>query len=255
MEISVEKINVKDANYFYDAYNVHVEDHRILTIVTYCEVTAGKWIKDSKKAYNSKSLPNTVIVGLSVERHLDDYSRYGLRDTPYQLLHLCIGSHCLIYHLPDRYDYRDAPVKFLNSFLSDPKVVVVGMEIKEKASKLKRDFGVKIKNVVDLNELALKGMNRDELDLGRYDLDKLAKAVLGKHVDVVRPEKKIEWFATGKWCHYYSDELSQEKVLFTTVDAYLCFWIGSELFDMIHGNDSSAAGSSKKNKKKKNKKK
>ncbi|XWS36060.1 hypothetical protein CRYUN_Cryun20dG0050900 [Craigia yunnanensis] len=253
MEISVEKIEgIKDSDYFYEAYNIQVENHRILTIVTYCEVTVTKWIKDAKKSYNSKSLSKTVIVGLSVEREYDEYSRYGLRDTPFQLLHLCIGSHCLLYHLANPYDYDYFPNKFLNSFLSDPKVVVVGMGIKEKASKLEREFGVKLKNAVDLNELAVKGMKRDELDLGRYDLDRLAKAVLGKHVDVVRPEKNVEWFVMGKrYC--CCDELTKEKVLFTTVDAYLCFWIGSELFDMILGIDSSAAGSSKKSKKKKEK--
>lgn len=127
------------------------------------------------------------------------------------------------------------------------------MGIKEKASKLEKDFGIKMKNVVDLNELAVKGMKREDLDLGRYDLDRLAKAVLGKRVDVVRPDekkKKIEWYVNNEkpsyWCF---PELKEEKVLFTTVDAYLCFLIGSELFDMIQ------AGSSKKMKKEIKKKK
>ncbi|MBA0818685.1 hypothetical protein Gohar_019528, partial [Gossypium harknessii] len=183
---------------------------------------------------------------------------------PYELLHICIGSHCLLYHLnaPDLYK----PPKFLAHFLSDPEVIVVGMGIKDKSSHLEKDFQVKIKNAVDLNELAVKGMKRDELDLGRYDLDRLAKAVLGKHMDVLRPGRKIEWFKR-KRPYYHSAELNDEKVMFTTADAYLCYRIGSQLFDMIHGKASSAiaaaaavaaAAKSRKNKKmkkgKKNKK-
>lgn len=265
MEISVEKVEGStDVDYFYDSYTVHVGNHRILTVVTYCEITAVKWLKQAKKVNNSKSLPKTLVVGFSVERQNDYYSRYGLLKFPYELLHICIGSHCLLYHLDD--PEFNKPPKFLAHFLADPKVIVVGMGIKDKASHLEKDFEVKIKNAVDLNELAVKGMKRDELDLGRYDLDRLAKAVLGKHMDVVRPGRKIEWFK-GKRPYYHSPELSNEKVMFTTADAYLCYSVGSQLFDMIHGKASSAiaaaaavaaAAKSRKNKKmkkgKKNKK-
>ncbi|KAK8509761.1 hypothetical protein V6N13_093610 [Hibiscus sabdariffa] len=259
MEITVEKMKSEDdPYYFYDCYTVHVESHRILTIVTCCELTAAKWLKDAKKNNNMSSLRNTLVVGFSVERRSDDFTRHGLSDTPYELLYLCIGSHCLVYQLDDPagyFNYR--PSKFLNPFFDDPKVVVVGTGIKAKAARLERDFAVKIKNAVDLNDLAVKGMKRDELDLGRYDLDRLAKAVLGKHMDVVRP-KELEWFKERLpyCCHYV--EMNERKVMFTTTDAYLCYRIGSQLFStMIHGNiDSSAAPppSNKKEKKKDQKK-
>ncbi|GMI69495.1 hypothetical protein HRI_000618800 [Hibiscus trionum] len=277
MEITVEKTEIlvekmgkmkkeEDPYYFYDCYTVNVEGHRILTIVTYCDYTAAKWLKEAKKINNTTSLRNSLIVGFSVERRYDEFTRRGRRDTPYELLYLCTGSQCLIYHLedPDSY-YISRPHKFLNPFFEDPNVIVVGTGIKAKAASLERHFAVKIKNAVDLNELAVKGMKRDELDLGRYDLDRLAKAVLGKRMDVVRPEEKLEWFKERR-SYWHDDEMTESKVMFTTTDAYLFYRIGSKLLSMIHGHekDSSAAAAavaaaaaapSNKKKKKKNKKK
>lgn len=62
------------------------------------------------------------------------------------------------------------------------------------ARKMERDHGIEIKNVVDLRSIAVEGLKKkgEPLDLVRYDLDKLAVTKLGKHVDVVRPEKKVE---------------------------------------------------------------
>ncbi|KAK9280924.1 hypothetical protein L1049_003815 [Liquidambar formosana] len=213
MEITGEAIKSLDWNYSYDDYTVYVEDHRILTITTDCMWTTSKWIKDVLKSHRTK--PGTVLVGLCVDREHLNFTKGGFRDSPYQLLQLCIGSQCLLYHFPDPYDYET--LKFLNDFFSDPRVVAMGVDMLSVAKKLKNDYGIMIKNPMDLRSLAIKGLRRDDLDLGRYDLDRLAKVVLGKHMDVVRPEKKV----------------SCKKVKYATVDPYLCFLIGSELLDMI----------------------
>ncbi|XP_068338886.1 uncharacterized protein [Pyrus communis] len=104
--------------------------------------------------------------------------------------------------------------------------------------RLKAHNQIEIRNTVDLNELAVKRMKRDDLDLGR-----LTKAVLGKEVDVIWLEKEVEWFG-----YQYRWELRAEKVKFSTVDSYMCFLIASELIDAI---DFNVAGVKKKKKKKK----
>lgn len=64
-----------------------------------------------------------------------------------------------------------------------------GRDMANVAKKLKKLNMIEIRNAVDLNELAIRGMKRDDLELGRYDLDRLAITGLGKHYDVIRPEQ------------------------------------------------------------------
>ncbi|KAA8549038.1 hypothetical protein F0562_000722 [Nyssa sinensis] len=140
----------------------------------------------------------------------------------------------------------------------DSRVIAVGMDMFNVAKKLDRDYQIKIRNPIDLNCMAVKGLRRDDLDLGRYDLDRLATTVLGKHVDVIRPENKVEWY--DRRFFRYDRLLTLEKVKYATVDPYLCFLIGSELLDVIgperlHLIDASASVEKKKKKKQKTKKK
>ncbi|CAK9152852.1 unnamed protein product [Ilex paraguariensis] len=247
MEMSVEKHEEYDYHYKYDyhyrydGYTVYVGDHRILTIYTESYDTATKWLKEVRKIHcNNKH--NTLLVGVYVDRQFLSYERHGLKDSPYDLISLCIGSHCLIYRLLHPEHYRTP--RILETFFTDPAVIAVGMNMVSVAKKLMWDHGIKFVNPVDLNTMAMKGMKRDDLDIGRYDLDRLAKVVLGKRWDIVRPKQPVEW--------YERDEmLTVEKVMFVTVDTYFYYRIGSELLDMmncLHPLPSSLK--TKKNKKK-----
>ena len=126
------------------------------------------------------------------------------------------------------------------------------------AAKLERHHGIKVKNAVDLRGMAAEGLKKEgeKLDLRRYDVDKLAKTVLGKHVDVVRPDEKVEWYLDDECWYYWWElgrEMNPEKVQFATIDAYLCYLLGSELHEMIHGNEDSFKSKKKKKEKKKKK--
>lgn len=116
------------------------------------------------------------------------------------------------------------------------------------AKKLKKLNGIEIRNAVDLNELSIQGLKRDDLDLGRYDLDRLAMTVLGKHFDVIRPEEKLYDWWTFVTDSYEEERLCDEKVKFSTVDTYLCLLIGTTLLEAIHGARSSTTTSTKKKK-------
>ncbi|XP_008226778.1 PREDICTED: uncharacterized protein LOC103326337 [Prunus mume] len=218
-----------------DAYTVHVESHRILTVATFSEATVTKWLKQVFKFTKS-----TILVGVAAEV---DNTRGWLRkkDPPYDMLCLTIGCHCLIYQYFD-----DKPAGLLVSFLANPRVFAVGRDMANLCRKLKTDHGIEIRNAVDVNDLAVRGLGRDDLDLGRYGLDRLAKTVLGKKMDVVRPEEELFWH--GEYESFWS--MNCEVVKFCTVDVYLCYLIGLELIDAIDG----AADLKKMKKKKKNKK-
>ncbi|KAF5744225.1 hypothetical protein HS088_TW08G00823 [Tripterygium wilfordii] len=258
MEISVEHLTDELSSNVYDTYTVYVEGHRILVTVVHSEhaASAGKWLKEALKIQNTR-LRDTVVVGVIAGHDLHyGFLNKDLRTTPYDLIQLCIGSHCLLYFLPWKYKAKETGLKFMNNFLSQPKVFAVGMNIKVVAKRLEQDFHVKVENPVDLNELAVRGMNRDDLDLVRYDLDRLAKLVLGKGFDVERPNYYLEWYYRRRWVVlgelFYHEELNPEKVKFASVDTYFCFLIGSQLLETIHlkKKNENKAAEKKKSKKK-----
>ncbi|CAK7348564.1 unnamed protein product [Dovyalis caffra] len=235
MEITVELINksIRDPDYRYDGYTVQVENHRILTVVSGWDHFVSKWIKQVSKTNNSasSSSSNSLIVGVSADKQYVSGRKGSENYNPYNLLQLCVGSHCLLYHLPNPYDY--CTCKALRNFFSNPKVIAVGVNIKHIAKQLEEEHEIKFKNVIDVSELAMKEVGKEfvNLNLSKFDLDKLAKALLGKHKDVVRPEEKVEWFTKTPYCYMYEDpEMTDEKVKLATVDAYLCFLMGWELF-------------------------
>ncbi|KAJ7977721.1 Ribonuclease H-like domain protein [Quillaja saponaria] len=93
------------------------------------------------------------------------------------------------------------PPKPLQKFFDNPRVIAVGMQMEYVADKLEHIHGIKIKNPMDLRSLAMKGLKREDLDLGRYTLNCLNKVVLGKHMDVEMPVKKMEWFEPKLFWH------------------------------------------------------
>ncbi|KAF1867818.1 hypothetical protein Lal_00050252 [Lupinus albus] len=133
------------------------------------------------------------------------------------------------------------------AFFENPGAIAVEMEMEAVVKNMARDHGIKIKNAVDLRALA------EQLDLARYDLNKVAITVLRKHVDVVRPEKKVEWY--DDYWKRWSRKLTTEKVRFATVDAYLCLLVGSGMYDVtVHGDDEAKAKKKNMEKAKKTKK-
>ncbi|THG06917.1 uncharacterized protein LOC114286796 [Camellia sinensis] len=258
MEVTVTKCEEQDCDcdlhYYYDAYTVFVGEHRILTISTANYITTTRWIKEVQKTYRHKHGP--LIVGVCVDRQSLNFTSNGLEDSPYDLLQLCIGSHCLIYRFSDPYCYRIP--KSLQEFFDDRRVIAVGMDMVSVAKKLERNHEIKVANPMDLNSMAVKGLRRDDLDLLHYGLNRLARVVLGKHVYVFRPCRyKVEWFQKydGGNYNWYNPHLSHEKVKFATSEPYLCYLIGSKLLGMMNCSSSASSSSSKKKTKKKNSKK
>lgn len=236
LDISIEAMDNSSDNsqsHRYQAYTVHVDDHRILTVVTFSDQILSKWLNDLLKATKNSNNNHPLLVAVSAECE----SKRGLRDGPYDILILCVASHCIMYHLPE----GEAAPKSLRAFFENRRVVAVGMEMEAVARKLEREHGIAMKNAVDVRGLAVEGLKKEgeHLDLWRYDLDKLAKTVLGKHVDVVRPLHKVDWYCFD-YSHYYwwwERELTLDKVQLVTVDSYLFFLLGSHLHRKI--NDSS----------------
>ena len=239
LEITVERdYTIEDPKT--DAYTVRVDTQRILTVVTHSESIVTKWLKDALKS----SIKSAVLVGITAEtenrwcwHEKDRHKEY-----PYDFLCLNIGAQSLVYETWETY-FRGR--HSLVSFLENPRVFVIGREMANISRKLKVHHGIEIRNAVDVNDLAIRGLRRDDLDLGRYDLDQLARAVLGKQMDLARPEDDFYWKYRDDEFHRWTQ--CDELKLFWAIDPYLCFLIGLELIDAIDG----AASQKKKTKKKK----
>ncbi|MED6168592.1 hypothetical protein PIB30_012859, partial [Stylosanthes scabra] len=248
----ITEVENYDLTYRHLPYTVYVNDHRILNVYTTSPLTLSRWLTDLLK---STPKNNPVLVGVTAEHQSTEYTKRGVKDHPYDYISLCVGSHCLIYPLPepDDYNYAKRNPKPLRDFFANPRVIAVGMEIEKMKTKLEKHHQIELKKAMDLRAMAVEGLKEEgeKLDLRRYDLDKLAKTVLGKHVDVVRPEKKVEWYdETYYWYNSMYSEMTEEKVMFITIDTYLCYLIGLELNDLIHGNGSDKSQDSCKSKKK-----
>ncbi|KAM1351604.1 hypothetical protein COP2_032274 [Malus domestica] len=152
--------------------------------------TAAMWLKQVLKSPNTKN--DVVLVGFNAD---DKYTgSSGLKEYSYQLPTLNIESHTLIYHIHFTWNYGKVTSRFLISFFQDPRVFVVSRDMATISWKLKAHNQIEIRNTVDLNELAINGMKRDDLNLDRYDLGRLMNVILGKKMDVVWPKNKVEWF-------------------------------------------------------------
>ncbi|CAL9017270.1 unnamed protein product [Prunus brigantina] len=152
LQITVERdYTIEDSRT--DAYTVHVESHRILTVFTRSDLIATKWLKQALKSSLTKT---TVLVGVSAET---DYP-WGYRhneDVPYDILCLNIGSQSLIYGFP--YD-RDKPARFLLSFFQDPRVFAIGHGMAELSRKLQLHHRIQIRNAVDSRIVGASGARR-----------------------------------------------------------------------------------------------
>ncbi|KAL6205696.1 hypothetical protein ACLB2K_022950 [Fragaria x ananassa] len=267
-------------DYVPDLFTVHVDSKRILTVLTDDDGVASKWLTEvvRTKATNTKPPlpgapttfpPDAIFVGLVAEEHEPSFgpSPFDSTNNTLDLLTLCVGSHCLMFELPgsryyweitDELPYDDAP-KLVKAFFQNPRVVVVGTDMAKVTKRLEARHGVKVKNAVDLNQLAVKGMQRHDLDLARYGFDKLTMTVLGKEFDVIKPEP-VYWYEKvgcynrkkGLYDIDWGERLSSEKVMFNTVDAYLRLLMCFKLLEAVDGPRES---SSSKKKKKSGKKK
>ncbi|KAI6690966.1 hypothetical protein NL676_027794 [Syzygium grande] len=140
-------------------------------------------------------------------------------NSPYRLLQLCVGNHCLLFGL---FTYGGPIPKVLKDFLYGG-TRVVGLGIDKMAEKLERDHGFLIPQRVELRKLAMEDRACEGKDLSESNLEAMARAVLEGEVDVVRPSK-MAWLKDDISCEY-SDDL----IKYASVEAFTAQRIGTML--------------------------
>ncbi|KAM7253862.1 hypothetical protein ACFE04_031544 [Oxalis oulophora] len=219
------------------ANTVYVDDDRILTMTSESDSVLTKWIKSAEKTQNNTKKPNTVVVTLIAEKNNCGPSERNDADKPYDLLTFSVGSSCFMFKLTDHYgnapqsqaDAQACSPKALRDFLESKRVTVVGVGIADVAKKLDKVHGLKIREAVDLRDVAMtQGV------VGN-DIEGLSKGILGMNYPA---NKKVIWhYRRGTYNTNYGP-FSEDKIKYVTAQSFFMFQIAANLF----GGGVAAAG-------------
>ncbi|KAJ0014360.1 hypothetical protein Pint_20348 [Pistacia integerrima] len=109
---------------------------------------------------------------------------------------------------------------YLENFLSNEDIVFAGVHIKKDIKKLQKEYGIDIKNAVDLSELAASVLHQPRLVA--YSVRGLASEVL------LQPWKPRSWnMVKAAW--YAVPLIDHEMIQCATVDVYVAYKIAKKL--------------------------
>jgi hypothetical protein len=192
------------------------------------EFIVKQWVREIKNLYHKKKrLSRPLVVGFSPDHSVHysngNYSARKEKTAPFELLQFCIGGHCLLYEPYDeRYNARQPVCKALRELLSDNGTILVGVGMENVVEKIGY-YGLQISKTEDLRSLAEISKNVGLGFYRKYNLEKLAKVVLGEEWDVEKPTR-IDWYNVGEQI------LSVDKVKYGTLEAFLAYEMGIKLF-------------------------
>ncbi|XP_056164316.1 uncharacterized protein LOC115693606 [Syzygium oleosum] len=150
---------------------------------------------------------------------LEEATGSNKENSPFRLLQLCVGNHCLLFGL---FTYGGPIPKVHKDFLYGG-ARVVGLGIDKMAEKLERDHGFLIPQRVELRKLAMEDRACEGKDLSECNLEAMARAVLNGEVDIVRPLKMASF--KDDISREYSDDLIKHA----SVEAFRAQRIGMKL--------------------------
>ncbi|KAJ3671181.1 hypothetical protein LUZ60_008607 [Juncus effusus] len=231
---------------------VHVGDHLVDTTATSDESSAGNWIRSALKEtrHLNRKRSGPLVVSLCAFKGLPDGVKWDLRgakahpnhpSNPYKVISICIAGCRVLFFRFESY-YNEMPnIRPLRDLLGDKKVVVVGLGIKEIAKKLDSHWGIKIARPVDVRKVAANAYGKGAVywpkrGKGTVVIDELSLEEMGELVlDGLVLEKKPSKILENDWGDNYStynDDIEEQRVMYASRDAFLCYEIGAKCIDM-----------------------
>ncbi|KAK6286004.1 hypothetical protein POUND7_012183 [Theobroma cacao] len=190
-----------------NTYLFSLSGNLIETTVTDKACVADAWVCNIRSMYNGQQM----IVGLDSEWRPNTTSTLINRTA---VLQLCIETKCLILQL----FYLDYIPQSLKSFLQDPNVTFVGVEVERDAAKLRDEYGLQCARIADVRELT---MNRWPLLFHRKPgLKDIAYQVLGLSMPKPMHVSHSDW---------QSSVLDCSQIEYACIDAYASYKIGHSL--------------------------
>ncbi|KAK6937258.1 3'-5' exonuclease domain [Dillenia turbinata] len=188
---------------------ITLEDDAMKAYVTSQASTVDNCIRGFlSNLYNGKKL-----IGLDTERTLID-SNDPKKGSKIAILQLCDGDDCLIIQLP----YLDSMPTSLLNFLRFADYTFIGLGIRENVAELEKEYGVGVRNVVEVGELAAS-VKRDK-SLVTCGLEEL-----GEKVDKLR-YCRVSSVVFDDWG---AEKLTPKQVKYATLNAYTYFRLGIKL--------------------------
>ncbi|PIA60896.1 hypothetical protein AQUCO_00300425v1 [Aquilegia coerulea] len=246
MEVKIERTetevsNIEDRYWSrskerYELFTVEINSKRILTLYTACDSVMKKWISEVQKLYRKNKNTFPLIVSLCVDSESMNYyySRKRLSNNPpYNVIALCIGSHCLLYSLPEgfyydkSYDVKDIP-KPLQEFLADSKAIFVGMDIGDVSKKLEKDQMLKVERCVDIRRLGEEVLGYPIWHMKEFSFDEIVKKMLDKRMEIERLEICDNWYDLESKQY----DINKEYVKYLTVDAFFVYEMAVKYVDI-----------------------
>uniref|UniRef100_A0A803NMF1 Uncharacterized protein n=1 Tax=Cannabis sativa TaxID=3483 RepID=A0A803NMF1_CANSA len=213
------------------------------TVWAEIEDDAKKWVSYIQKLFRKR---RRIILALSADRSLNYpngnfntliYNKKDHKDQPYELLQICIEDQCLIYKL-DSIGQKFNP-KVLKDLLHDSRVTVVGVGIENVARRLEEDHGWFMPKVVELRDLAAQAQAQTKAQ--KADIQaKLAKVVLGKEMNIVKPTN-IRWWSVSDNFNRPPRFHSEDLIKYATVEAFLISQMGTKLIILDSKTDATTS--------------
>lgn len=176
----------------------------VKVVYTTDALEAEKWLK-----YNVIDCPTQVsAVGFDIEWKPQFVSKkYGGTENETAVVQLAVENSCLVLHVY----YMDRFPKSLKLVLRDKDILKVGSDIQKDGSKLKRDLGLVLEGLADIQLMAKK----IDPSMRKTGLKALAQTFLG-----IELNKKT---AKSNWEKY---PLTFTQIEYAALDA----WIGLKIF-------------------------
>lgn len=193
-------------------YDITFFTDQIHTLVTNTPSLVDQWITETQQLLHQ----NPTIVGLDVEWRPNN--RYI--ENPIATLQLCIDHKCLIFQLI----YSPTIPQSLVEFLLSENFVFVGVGIGSDVEKLVEDYGLSVRNTVDLRNLAAEKLGIRK----NAGLKNLVKEVLGKEINKPEIVTRSEW--DNQW-------LTSDQVQYACLDAF----VSSEICRRLNSSSAAAA--------------
>ncbi|KAI4348129.1 hypothetical protein L6164_008888 [Bauhinia variegata] len=191
-------------------YTITFHQNIIGTTVTSSAFVVDLWIS---KVYRShKRHLNKLIVGLDIEwrPNLEPNA-----NNPVAIVQICMGHKCLIFQTL----HADAIPASLVNFLGNKNFAFVGVGVQEDARKLMQDHKLLVGRTMDIAEGAALKYKKPEL--AWIGLKRLAFELTGK---VMLKPKNVTL------SHWDAQFLSYAQVEYATIDAYVSFLLGMQVF-------------------------
>ncbi|MCL7043880.1 hypothetical protein MKW94_020507 [Papaver nudicaule] len=138
-------------------------------------------------------------------------------------LRLCHNDYCVIIQL--HHLGRESVPESLKSLFADSSITFVGVSAKEDLLQLKQDYGLecsgRVHDLLPLADMVYGFKDHFNIDNTTQGMDRLAQEIFGITID--KPDRLV---TRSDWGIKF---LTADQIKYATIDAYLSFFIGSNL--------------------------